>query len=284
MNNQRVIKLGYSLLQNAGDAFNKPLVEKMAGASVVQAKVANAELLALGGGLANLQFSKDMKRRALQRIAGLVYCQKPLYVWGSGFLFGDSEEPFFRKNMFFCALRGELSRRKVSKIVGREIDVPFCDPGLLIGDVYTTSGKKQYSMGIISHYVESDNPYFERLHHNCPDSLIIDIRNSPETVVEMISQCETIASSSLHGLVFADALGVPSLRLKVTEKLAGGDFKFDDYYSSYGLRNQVWITEDKKYLPTPRIIKDEYAISMDRVKYMKHELVQVFPKELRIVD
>ena len=70
MGSKRVIKLGYSLLQNAGDAFNKPLIEKMSGASVVQAKVADAELLALGGGLANLQFSKSFLQ-----IAFLIYPQ-----------------------------------------------------------------------------------------------------------------------------------------------------------------------------------------------------------------
>lgn len=282
MGSKRVIKLGYSLLQNAGDAFNKPLIEKMSGASVVQAKVADAELLALGGGLANLQFSKSFKRRTLQRIAGLAYAQRPLYVWGSGFLYGDNDAPFYRKNLVFCALRGELSRRKVSKLIGKEIDVPLCDPGLLIGDVYATSGKKQYSMGIISHYIERDNPYFMDLHRSCPESVIIDIRNSPEVVAEKISQCETIASSSLHGLVFADALGIPSLRLKVTEKLAGGDYKFDDYYSAYGLKNQVWVAKGTKFFPSAQIIKDKYAISMDQVERMKKELVQAYPEELRI--
>lgn len=277
MNNQRVIKLGYSLLQNAGDAFNKPLVEKMSGALVMQSKVANAELLALGGSLANLQFSKEFKHRLLQRIAGSTYAKKPLYVWGSGFLYEDNDAPFYRKNLVFCALRGELSRRKVSKLIGKEIAVPLCDPGLLIGDVYTTSGKKQYSMGIISHYIERDNPYFEALHRQCPDSVLIDIRNTPDAVAEVISQCESIASSSLHGLVFADALGIPNIRLKVTGKIAGGDFKFNDYYSSYGLTVDGWDVTKKKRMLTVKDIEDYYAIIPHEVETMKHALCEVFP-------
>lgn len=280
MINNRVIKLGYSLLQNAGDAFNKPLVEMLSGMPVEHARVADAELLALGGGLANLQLSADFKRRALQRIAGVVYSQRPLYVWGSGFLHGNSNAPFYRKNLIFCALRGELSRRKVSGLLGAEVNVPLCDPGLLISDIYANFGEKKYSMGIISHYIESDHPYFNQLQKSCSDSIIIDIRKSPEQVFELISQCESIASSSLHGLIFADAMGIPSLRLKVTGKLAGGDFKFDDYYSSYGIDSNTWVAENRKSFPTVENIKDQYAISMDKVDIMKKELRNVFPKDL----
>lgn len=280
MNNKRVIKLGYSLLQNAGDAFNKPLVEKLSGIPVVQSRVADAELLALGGGLANLQLSSQFKRNVLQRMAGIVYSQRPLYVWGSGFLYGDSNAPFYRKNLVFCALRGELSRRKVSELIGEEVNVPLCDPGLLISDIYVPTMEKKYSMGIISHYIESDHPYFVQFQKNCSDSLIIDIRKSPEQVFAMISQCESIASSSLHGLIFADALGIPSLRLKVTDKLAGGDFKFDDYYSSYGIDHNVWLAENWKSFPTVDNITDQYAISIDKVDIMRKELVKAFPKVL----
>ena len=43
--------------------------------------------------------------------------------------------------------------------------------------------------------------------------------------------CDAIASSSLHGLVFGEALGLPTLWLEVSDKVVGGRFKFTDWFS-----------------------------------------------------
>lgn len=45
--------------------------------------------------------------------------------------------------------------------------------------------------------------------------------------------CKCVLSSSLHGLIVADALGVPNRRIVLSDKIIGGDLKFDDYYSVY---------------------------------------------------
>lgn len=37
---------------------------------------------------------------------------------------------------------------------------------------------------------------------------------------------------SLHGLVVADALGIPNIWIEPTPSMAGGRFKFDDYFST----------------------------------------------------
>ena len=47
----------------------------------------------------------------------------------------------------------------------------------------------------------------------------------------MQKHCSQIISSSLHGIIFAEALGIHSRRLTLSSK--PGDFKFDDFYSSY---------------------------------------------------
>lgn len=275
------IKLAYAALQNAGDAFNKPLVEKYSGSEVVRAKMYETDMLALGGGLANIQYDSSFYKKTAQFVLGKTKGTKPLYVWGSGFLYGNSEAEFYRKNMIICALRGELSRLKVSKLLGKEIDVPLCDPGLLIDRVYPQRFNKEYRLGIIAHYSESDHPYFSQIKEKNSDSIVIDIMKSPAEVFEEISKCEYVISSSLHGLVFSDALGIPNLHLKVTDKLGGDGFKFDDYYSSFGIKHICWDIKEKNELPTIQNIKDLYRVSLSEAEKKKDALIAAFPKELK---
>ena len=47
-----------------------------------------------------------------------------------------------------------------------------------------------------------------------------------------LTSCELIFSSSLHGLIVADSFGIPNIHMELSDKLVGGNFKFEDYYSS----------------------------------------------------
>lgn len=65
---------------------------------------------------------------------------------------------------------------------------------------------------------------------------LINLRQPPEQVVQQMSECSAILSSSLHGLVAADALHLPSARFHVStsRQIIGGAYKFRDYYSAFG--------------------------------------------------
>lgn len=54
------------------------------------------------------------------------------------------------------------------------------------------------------------------------------------SVIEQIASCDYIASSSLHGLIVAEAYGIPNLWLEISGKLLGGHFKFHDFFLSLG--------------------------------------------------
>jgi pyruvyltransferase len=86
---------------------------------------------------------------------------------------------------------------------------------------------------IIPHYVDKENTHLKKF-KNFPDIKVIDIEAPINTVVDQICSCTSVASSSLHGIIIADAYGVPSVYLKISDRVLGNGFKFRDYFASVG--------------------------------------------------
>jgi len=59
-------------------------------------------------------------------------------------------------------------------------------------------------------------------------------------------QLSKIASSSLHGVIAADAYGIPSTWIKFSDNVTGSGFKFFDYFKSVGRTDEgpLVIQED----------------------------------------
>ena len=115
------------------------------------------------------------------------------------------------------------------------IDCPevYGDPALLCPLLYQPDMTKTHRLGIIPHYVDKGNSLVERFLQD-PEVRLIDIQGGIYNVIDEINQCELIASSSLHGMIVADAYGVPSLWIRLSNTILGGDFKFKDYLASVG--------------------------------------------------
>ena len=69
------------------------------------------------------------------------------------------------------------------------------------------------------------------------------------------------ASSSLHGIIIADAYGVPSRRLILSE-LIGGDFKFNDYYLSVNRSYQDKIII-RKNIKVEELLSTDCSVSIN---------------------
>ena len=105
---------------------------------------------------------------------------------------------------------------------------------------------------------------------------MIDVQDTPQNVVEKIAKCKTIISSSLHGLIIADSLGIPNVHVVVTDKLLGDGFKFDDYYSSYGLEHN-YINLKQESIENLNQVVDMYKVNFEVVEKKKQELIECFP-------
>lgn len=106
----------------------------------------------------------------------------------------------------------------------------YADPGLLVS-LYVPRPDVEHRVGVVSHYIDP-------LPH---DGYRIDVQAHPAQVAGEIARCETIISSSLHGLIVADSLGIPNMWV-YSPKVVGNGFKFADYAASFDqpIAPDVW--------------------------------------------
>src|SRR5690606_23586094 len=94
-----------------------------------------------------------------------------------------------------------------------------------------TPAGRRYGLGVIPHCRERDLLTAEQMPE---DSLLIDITGGIFAVVDQICACDFIASSSLHGLICAEAYGIPARWRRLSDGRLGDGFKFRASYSSIG--------------------------------------------------
>jgi len=151
-------------------------------------------------------------------------------VWGAGFL--SAKSTFKVAPTRIHAVRGPLSREMVLR-KGVECPEVYGDPGLLCPRFIRPYRSERYKLGIVPHYNDWSEPAFSQLTEN-DDVSIIDIRLPIEEFIQRICDCSAVASSSLHGLIAADAYGIPSVWIEASDNVLGSGFKFRDYFASVG--------------------------------------------------
>ncbi len=151
-------------------------------------------------------------------------------VWGSGLINENIELALKPKSVL--AVRGYLTWEKLKQ---QGVDSPqiFGDPGVFLPWLYPKQAPR-WPLGIIPHYVDQDEPFV--LQAAAGGVKIIDVTAPLEQYATALSSCERILSSSLHGLIFAHAYGIPGAWIKMSDRVLGDGFKFFDYYSSIGVK------------------------------------------------
>ncbi|MEY4695920.1 MAG: hypothetical protein RIT14_348 [Pseudomonadota bacterium] len=120
------------------------------------------------------------------------------------------------------ALRGHLTRQAL----GLADDLPLGDPMVLVDRLLRAD--PDGSTGFIPHVTQ-----LAQAQSLLPAGMrLIDVTVDPWQVVRQIAACRRILSQSLHGVIVADALGIPNLWIAPDPAMKGGRFKFDDYFST----------------------------------------------------
>lgn len=145
------------------------------------------------------------------------------YVWGSGLIRDLKVDP--PQGVTFLAVRGPMTRHNI------RADVPevFGDPALLLPLFCTRPVETLYSVGIVPHFHD-----YEAVDKDDPGVQVIDVTRPWEDVVDAIRSCELIVSSSLHGVIVAEAYGIPAVWVRISDGVIGGSFKFHDYLLATG--------------------------------------------------
>lgn len=155
-------------------------------------------------------------------------------VWGAGLIADETLEP--PSDVTFLAVRGPLTRDRILD------DVPqiYGDPALLLPRFFNEPIAKRYEIGVVPHYMDHD-----LISTDDPSVHMIDVRGPWPQVVNEIRTCARVLSSSLHGLIVAEAYGIPASWIRISDRIIGGEFKFNDYYLSTGrpsTRPTLWVS------------------------------------------
>lgn len=215
--------------KNFGDLLGPLLVSHFCHLPVDRSEAADSELVVVGSILEHLP--KDW--------SGIIA--------GAGLLH-EASRPFIRGRVL--AVRGPLTSSRIwtsdTRCAYKKYDGVLADPGLL-ADELVPEQEKLYNLGLVPHWSDKTletNPLFLKYNPK-----IIRVSDDPLEVIAQIGQCKKIVASSLHGIILADAFGIPR-RIEIpplslsNPKQEGGLFKWQDYSASLNMELQIGVTQD----------------------------------------
>jgi pyruvyltransferase len=205
---------------NFGDYLSLKLVERIVGGQVQTAT----------------QTYKNQKMLAIGSV--LIMANDGDVIWGTG-MNGKRMDPnlYHFQSLDVRAVRGPLTRN----FLLQNFDIPcpaiFGDPALLLPYFFPEFQKNEnpeHEYIIVPHYSEKEL---------FPKGIYANIVYPDEPwrdVIRKILNSKFVISSSLHGLVVAEAYGIPARYLRITEHEP--TFKYIDYYEGTNRPNFRYAT------------------------------------------
>jgi pyruvyltransferase len=240
----RLVREGHSLFAaNFGDSLSPLVISLITGKRVAYASGRN-KLIALGSIFFALQ-DDDV-------------------VWGAG-LAHPRQIRYARsaRNVTYRAVRGPGTRRLLRQH-GIDCGETFGDPATLLPLFIANDIPARYEVGIVPHWTQCRG--FRRAVRD-PAVRIIDVCDTFDQVAREILACRLILSTSLHGLIFAEAYGIPALLVFADARACRDRLKFEDYFESTDrdmcsrtiarAADIVTLSAQAVRVPAPRFRRDE---------------------------
>ena len=247
---------------NFGDALSALVVAHVSGRAVRHAGPKNCEMLAIGS------LIQVMRRNYGDPAPD---GRRPV-IWGAGLLHPVGSIGFL-ENVEVALLRGPLS----ADLLGLRMRA-FGDPGLLVGDLLGELPARDDRIALVPHHSMLADPALAALLDAEPALELIDVAGDALEVCRRIASCRHVISASLHGLIVADACGVPSTWL-----MPGGQqhLKYYDYAASVGRPLDIPLTLDE--VPAHlRGLKDDDGLAWaEGIARARADLLTAFPAHMR---
>lgn len=158
-------------------------------------------------------------------------------VWGSGI---RDRYQDIRPSKLVRSTRGPLTRQRILE-VGGEAPPIYGDPALLLPRFYTpTASEHTYRLGLLPHVSQYER--VRDLYEAEPAVTVIDLRTKAvERIVDQITSCGAVASSSLHGIIVANAYSVPVRWIQFDTNIFGDNTKYYDHFRSINRPAETFI-------------------------------------------
>jgi len=191
-------------------------------------------------------------------------------IWGSGVkdkltgLAGNITIWFNKhiRKLDIRAVRGPLTREY---LINNGINCPevYGDPAILMPLIYQNKNvEKKEEYLIINHYTQKQK---ENLNS-------VDLKTKDyKKIIDKICESKLVISGSLHGIILAEAYGVPAILLNDRNEFS--NFKYRDYYYS----------TNRKQFPIAKSIEEALKMTppeLPKLDKMQQNLLKVFPKDL----
>lgn len=166
-------------------------------------------------------------------------------VWGSGINGKYVDRKVEAKHLNILSVRGPLTQAYLKECGYNAPDI-FGDPAVLTPLFYTP---KQHdhkkAVAYVPHFSELKNLTMDQ------DIPVINPTKPYKEVIDDIFNTELILSSSLHGVILAEAYGIPAVLIRKNENEPL--FKYKDYYMGTGRDKVVFAKSIKEGLKTDPI-------------------------------
>ena len=151
-------------------------------------------------------------------------------IWGTGINGRLLHKKFYRfTQLDVRAVRGPLTRNFLKSELNIDCPEIYGDPGLLFPILFPEYQRKENPSNeyiIIPHFSE------EFFYPKSEYANVVYPTEPWQVVVEKILDSKFVISSSLHGVIIAEAYGIPARLLRISENESL--FKYQDYYLGTG--------------------------------------------------
>lgn len=168
-------------------------------------------------------------RRRLLAVGSILHLARPGdVVWGAGVNGHDVDEHHEGASLDVRAVRGPVTRGFL-QARGATVPEVYGDPGLLLPlacpEVREWATTKRHEVTVVPNLWEA--AAFRKRY----GKVVVHPQASLEKVLRRIAASELVVGSSLHGLIVAEALGIPA---RLVHPGVDPVLKYDDYYGGTG--------------------------------------------------